>query len=84
MPLSRLRLITRCVQHHKFCVIDSKLLINGSYNWTRQAAVSNQENIVVTNQPDLVRDFEAHFAAMWADKQTFSAELKVTHGAGRR
>lgn len=34
----------------QFCVIDDKLLTNGSYNWTKTASNSNQENIVVTNQ----------------------------------
>jgi phosphatidylserine/phosphatidylglycerophosphate/cardiolipin synthase-like enzyme len=32
--------------HNKFCVIDYETVITGSYNWTRQAAI-NEENIVV-------------------------------------
>jgi hypothetical protein len=32
--------------HHKFCVIDNKTIINGSYNWT-YFAQSNEENILV-------------------------------------
>ena len=34
------------VRHNKFCVIDYETVITGSYNWTRQAAI-NEENIVV-------------------------------------
>jgi len=34
------------VMHNKFCVIDYETVITGSYNWTRQAAI-NEENIVV-------------------------------------
>ena len=30
--------------HNKFCVIDSKVLINGSYNWTYYAENRNREN----------------------------------------
>ena len=29
--------------HHKFAVFDSKLLVSGSYNWTRSAADRNEE-----------------------------------------
>jgi phosphatidylserine/phosphatidylglycerophosphate/cardiolipin synthase-like enzyme len=31
--------------HHKFCLIDSKQIINGSYNWSYSAS-RNQENIL--------------------------------------
>lgn len=41
--------------HHKFAVIDGRLLVNGSFNWTRQAVLYNQENCVVTDNPQLVR-----------------------------
>lgn len=30
--------------HHKFMVIDQKIVLTGSYNWTRSAALYNQEN----------------------------------------
>ena len=34
------------LMHHKFCVIDSKTVITGSYNWSKKAR-SNDENITV-------------------------------------
>ena len=38
--------------HHKFCVIDAKTLIMGSFNWTNQAN-SNQESIfIIENEPE--------------------------------
>uniref|UniRef100_UPI00404A8370 phospholipase D-like domain-containing protein n=1 Tax=Flavobacterium sp. TaxID=239 RepID=UPI00404A8370 len=33
--------------HNKFCIIDSKILINGSYNWTYYAEDRNRENILL-------------------------------------
>ena len=35
------------LMHHKFCVIDSKTIITGSYNWTNRAQ-QNDENITIT------------------------------------
>lgn len=35
--------------HHKFCIIDEKTVITGSYNWTYYAENRNWENIVVLN-----------------------------------
>jgi len=36
------------IMHNKFCIIDDKTVITGSYNWSRQAK-SNYENITVIN-----------------------------------
>ena len=35
------------LMHHKFCIIDNKILINGSYNWTYFAEYKNLENIII-------------------------------------
>ena len=34
------------LMHHKFCVIDAKTVITGSYNWSKKAR-SNDENITI-------------------------------------
>jgi hypothetical protein len=36
------------IMHNKFCIIDDKTIITGSYNWSRQAK-KNYENITVIN-----------------------------------
>lgn len=51
--------------HHKFAIFDGKRLLNGSYNWTRSAALNNEENYVVTNDTKLVREFGSHFERLW-------------------
>ncbi|KAM7008648.1 mitochondrial cardiolipin hydrolase [Tautogolabrus adspersus] len=51
--------------HHKFAVIDGRLLITGSLNWTLQAVQANMENIVVTEEPDLLRPFTKEFNRLW-------------------
>ena len=52
--------------HHKVAVFDRKVLLTGSYNWTRSAASENQENLIVTEAPGLVRSFAAEFDKLWA------------------
>jgi len=61
------------LMHHKFAVIDKKVLINGSFNWTRSAAEGNAENVIITNETGLVKAFADHFEAMWSN----SHKLKV-------
>ena len=36
--------------HNKFCVIDNKTLINGSYNWTYYAEDKNRENVLLIKE----------------------------------
>ena len=52
--------------HHKFAIADSRQLVTGSYNWTRSAARSNEENIVIVDDPRLVTPFQQEFDALWA------------------
>jgi cardiolipin hydrolase len=52
--------------HHKFAVFDGATLLTGSYNWTRGAAVDNEENLIVTNEPRLVGPFLATFERLWS------------------
>lgn len=51
--------------HHKFALFDSRMLANGSFNWTRSATAQNEENLVVTDDPALVGWFAARFEALW-------------------
>ncbi len=48
--------------HNKFCVIDGKVLINGSYNWTYFAESKNNENILlIKNEEETVKAFRTEF-----------------------
>jgi phosphatidylserine/phosphatidylglycerophosphate/cardiolipin synthase-like enzyme len=51
--------------HHKFALFDQRWLLNGSYNWTRAAATENEENLVLCNDPALLRQFAQAFDALW-------------------
>ena len=53
--------------HHKFAIFDNATLVNGSYNWTRNAALFNEENLIVTSDPSLVHDFRKTFERLWKE-----------------
>ena len=53
--------------HHKFALFDNTYLVTGSYNWTRSAAAHNEENMVVTTEPRLVKAFGETFARLWSE-----------------
>lgn len=57
---------SRFHMHHKFAIFDESNLLCGSYNWTRSAAESNEENIIVLNDPHLLKVFGKEFDELWA------------------
>ena len=53
--------------HHKFAVIDDVCLVNGSFNWTKQAVTGNRENVVITNDENVVKHFVEEFERLWEE-----------------
>lgn len=51
--------------HHKFAIFDAEILLTGSYNWTVGAARDNEENLIVTGDSSLLRDFQRVFDGLW-------------------
>ena len=51
--------------HHKFMIIDKKIVVTGSYNWTRSAALFNQENIISTDDELVISKFSNEFEKLW-------------------
>ena len=47
--------------HNKFCIIDNKLLINGSYNWTYYAEYKNKENVMLITDSAMISNFTNEF-----------------------
>ena len=52
--------------HHKFAIFDRRILLTGSYNWTRSAASVNDENLMLVDEPRLVGRFAEHFERLWS------------------
>ncbi len=53
--------------HHKFAVVDNKIVICGSYNWTRSAATRNNEDIVILDNAQVVKGFINEFEQLWQE-----------------
>lgn len=50
------------LMHNKFCIIDRRIVITGSYNWSYKAEKNNHENIVITTDDfELADQFIAQF-----------------------
>ena len=49
------------IMHHKYAVLDSALVVAGSFNWTRAADERHHENILLRDDPAAV----AAYAANW-------------------
>lgn len=57
--------------HNKFCIIDSRLILTGSYNWTKNSR-KNKENILISLDYNIIRKYKEEFLKLSND----SLELK--------
>ena len=51
----------RGMMHHKFCLIDNRISINGSYNYSYNASNNNVENIQVSDDVQTYKQLYAEF-----------------------
>ena len=51
--------------HHKFMIIDGKILMTGSYNFTNESEFRNHEAAIFTNNKALIQSFAAEFDRIW-------------------
>jgi len=52
--------------HNKFAVIDQRITITGSYNWTTNATNNNNENLLVISSSDTAATYNTEFNRIWA------------------
>jgi len=56
------------IMHNKFAIIDNRLLLTGSYNWTFSANNRNDENLLIIDDPEIIEIFQNQFEKLWFDK----------------
>jgi len=57
----------RAHMHNKYVIIDSMILVTGSFNWTQQAVTMNQENLVVIDNKHFVAQYQKNFDFLWEE-----------------
>jgi len=55
------------LMHHKFAVVDGRVIITGSFNWTSQAIYNNNENVIISSNKKLVEPFVVEFERLWEE-----------------
>lgn len=58
---------SRFHMHNKFGILDGRMAFTGSFNWTKTATRSNQENLLVTSNHDIVRQYCEEFERLWLE-----------------
>ncbi len=54
--------------HDKFMVVDGKVVLTGSFNYTKHADTENDENLVIIISSRVARAYESEFEEMWEGK----------------
>ena len=52
--------------HNKVIVVDSRYVITGSLNFSTNAEESNDENVVIIDNPDIVKLYMQDFDSVWS------------------
>jgi phosphatidylserine/phosphatidylglycerophosphate/cardiolipin synthase-like enzyme len=58
------------ILHHKVIVIDERIVITGSYNFTSSAEKDNDENLVIVDDPILAHAYLDEFEHVYAQAQS--------------
>lgn len=54
------------IMHNKIAIIDAKVLFTGSYNWTKSAEESNQENLLkFIDEEEIIKVYQERLDYLW-------------------
>lgn len=57
--------------HHKFALADTRLALTGSYNWTRSACLYNHENLLITDNSEIIKAYTREFDKLWEEMENY-------------
>ena len=57
------------LMHHKVIIIDQKIVITGSYNFTAAAETTNDENVVIIFSPEVAAQYLQEFQRVYPQAQ---------------
>lgn len=61
VSVTRIKNVGYGMMNQKFCVIDKRVALHGSYNWSVNARKNNHESIIVTNHAETVANLITNF-----------------------
>jgi phosphatidylserine/phosphatidylglycerophosphate/cardiolipin synthase-like enzyme len=70
------------IMHNKFAIIDNRILLTGSYNWTFSANNRNDENLMVIDDPEIIEIFQNQFVNLWTSKYSLERTKQLYKIAG--
>ena len=50
---------------HNAAIVDGTTLVSGSFNWTRQGVLYNNENVIIQCDTQLLASFQGEFERLW-------------------
>jgi phosphatidylserine/phosphatidylglycerophosphate/cardiolipin synthase-like enzyme len=53
--------------HHKVIIIDNRIVITGSFNFSDSANTRNNENVLIIDNADIAKLYLAEFQRIWQD-----------------
>lgn len=74
--------IKRGSLHHKFMLIDGKILMAGSYNFTNESEFRNHEAAIFTNHKGLIQAFTTEFERLWSQYAPAESPAQPSSDAG--
>ncbi len=63
--------------HDKFAIFDNETIISGSYNWTYFAEYKNYEDVIITNNQQVVKQFEIRFKKLLEVVTSYNNNLLI-------
>ncbi|MDQ2691002.1 MAG: phosphatidylserine/phosphatidylglycerophosphate/cardiolipin synthase family protein [Chloroflexota bacterium] len=51
--------------HHKYIVVDERIVVTGSMNYSTNAETSNDENVIIIENPEIARLYLQEFERVW-------------------
>lgn len=57
--------------HIKMTIADDKIATTGSYNYTQNATLRNDEILVIISDPKVATDFDNEFNSMWSNTKDY-------------
>jgi phosphatidylserine/phosphatidylglycerophosphate/cardiolipin synthase-like enzyme len=58
------------ILHHKVFIVDNDTVVTGSFNVSANATNSNDENLIIIQDPVLAAQYIAEFNRRWAEART--------------